>query len=616
MEITEQTLSDIIVHSKYAKYLPKKKKRENWGEIVERTKKMHIKRYPHLKKEITCAFELVNEKKNLPSMRSLQFAGLPIERNNSRIYNCSYRHANEPSFFPELMFLLLGGSGVGYSVQNHHINQLPAICRPGKQRKFVISDAIEGWADAIKVLCKAFFYGKSLPRFVFDEIRPKGSPLKTAGGKAPGPDPLRVCLTRMLGVFESKPIGTHLTSAEVSDLACFVADAVLSGGIRRAAMICLFDADDNEMLAYKSGKWWENKPYRGRTNISAVMVRNETTKEQYDILWDIIKSNNTGEPGIFWTNDKEMGSNPCGEVSLKNKQFCNLTTVNFTSVSSQDDLEQRVKAASLIGTLQSGYIDFHYLSNGWSDTAEGESLLGISVTGLADGNCYKGYDWAKCAKLAIEVNEKYATEVGVDPASRLTCIKPEGTSSLVVGSSSGIHPRHSLYYLRRIRYKKNEPIAQYLSAFHTGLLEKDNANPTQVILAVPIKAPERSVYRSESPVDLLERIKFFQTNWVHPGHKDGANSHNISATVSIKPGQWDEVGKWMWENREFYNGITVLPYDLGTYEQPPYEEITKQIYCDLTLGLKQINIDNVKETEDNTDLQGEQACAGGYCEIK
>jgi len=219
MEITEQTLSDIIVHSKYAKYLPKKKKRENWGEIVERTKKMHIKRYPHLKKEITCAFELVNEKKNLPSMRSLQFAGLPIERNNSRIYNCSYRHANEPSFFPELMFLLLGGSGVGYSVQNHHINQLPAICRPGKQRKFVISDAIEGWADAIKVLCKAFFYGKSLPRFVFDEIRPKGSPLKTAGGKAPGPDPLRVCLTRMLGVFESKPIGTHLTSAEVSDLA-------------------------------------------------------------------------------------------------------------------------------------------------------------------------------------------------------------------------------------------------------------------------------------------------------------------------------------------------------------------------------------------------------------
>jgi ribonucleoside-triphosphate reductase len=618
MNLSNKILSEITVHMKYAKYLPEQNRRETWEELVTRNKTMHIKKYPKLKEEIQNVYQYVYDKKVLPSMRSMQFGGKPIEISPNRVYNCAYLPIDSPDAFNETMFLLLGGTGVGYSVQKHHVEKLPMINKPYKNRtkRYLIGDSIEGWADSIKVLVKSYLNGKSSKiEFDFSDIRPKGARLVTSGGKAPGPQPLKECLLKVEGVLSQKEDGDKLTTLEVHDMICYIADAVLAGGIRRAALISLFSADDDEMISCKSGNWWELNPQRGRSNNSAVLMRHKITKKFFIDLWKRVEASGAGEPGIYFNNDKDWGTNPCCEIALRPFQFCNLCEVNASDLESQEDLNERVKAAAFIGTLQASYTDFHYLRQIWKETTEKDALIGVSMTGIGSGKVLK-LNATESAEIVKKENARVAKLLGINKSARCTTVKPAGTTSLTLGTSSGIHAWHNDYYVRRIRVGKNEAIYDYLSINHPELVEDCvfRSHDTAVI-SIPQMAPEGSILRTESPFDLLERVKKISTEWVKPGHRKGSNTHNVSATISLKTDEWDKAGEWMWKNRECYNGLSVLPYDGGTYTQAPFEDITKKDYEKLLKSLTSVNLLGVVELTDETDLKGELACAGGACEI-
>lgn len=1081
MDISNRILSAITVYMKYSRFIPKLNRRETWEELVSRNKEMHQKKYPKLKDEIENVYKFVYEKKVLPSMRSLQFGGKPIEISPNRIYNCAYMPIDDWRAFGEVMFLLLGGTGVGYSVQKHHVEKLPEIRKPksDRERRFLVSDSIEGWADAIKALVKSYFISGSSLRFDYSDIRPKGARLITSGGKAPGAEPLRICIEKLRVTLDLKKDGDKLTPIEVHDMVCYIADAVLAGGIRRAALISLFSADDDEMISCKFGTWWELNPQRGRANNSAVLLRSKVTEEFFKGLWKKIELSNAGEPGIYFSNDKDWGTNPClsadtkiavadgrgsvsigelaqsgedvpvysvnrfdGKVSIEwarsprktrtnvqlvrvhlddgthldvtpdhgmllrdgtrveakdltegdslsrftkrqeyvaktnphkywrvycdtrntkadkiyehrmitkfyqpdvwdkvydetksngwvngglvvhhkdynplnnrpenlqimtfkehteyhaqhdnggeqnsmysgytneqieefalqltkdygrkvssnewkiavkqngmpqsfsswrrsnwfpspssllswcasqlgydnvdprvarqlakvqsngydayikdgavfvkkscgnpscndelhlhhsdkhavycstkcatsteehistfikrnrdgqiNKQqitfesqikifnelketlgrdpkkiewetackdtdvsgrirteipnnftnpyvfhtynqlketastynhkvvrvenleglhdvynltvdsnhtvgivtndsndqmsgifvtqcceialrpfqFCNLCEVNVSDVVDQEDLEARTKAATFIGTLQATYTDFHYLRPIWQRTTEKDALLGVGMTGIGSGVAQK-LDVKAAAKIAKEENERVANLLGINKAARITTIKPAGTSSLTLGCSSGIHAWHNDYYLRRIRVGKNESIYTHLSQFHPELVEDEYFRPHDTaVIGIPQKAPDSAIMRTESPLQLLERVKWFNQNWIKPGHKNGMNTHNISATVSVREHEWDAVGNWMWLEREHFNGLSVLPFDGGNYIQAPFEDITKEKYEQLMQTLNDVDLSKVVEFDDNTDLAGEIACGSSGCEIK
>jgi ribonucleotide reductase class II len=974
MNIKQKILSDITCHMKYSKFLPIEQRRETWEELVTRNKNMHIEKFPQLKDEIEKAYEMVYNKKVLPSMRSLQFAGKTIELNNSRIFNCAYLPIDDYRSISEIMFLLLSGCGVGFSVQNHHIDLLPEIITPTKTKRFLVGDSIEGWADAVKILVKAYLKGGPLPRFDFRDIRPKGAKLITTGGKAPGPEPLKECLFQIQKIFERKQSGDKLTSIEVHDIICHIADAVLSGGIRRAALISLFDIDDEEMLTCKFGNWWETNPQRGRANNSAVIIRHKIKKSKFEEIWKKIKASGSGEPGIYFSNDPNMGTNPsmragtkilttngiiniedlqdktfkvknlkgeisdakcwlsgkdkqlyeitlkgghkyfctpehkwpiwngkswekkqtneiikgmklptikeeylfegnigsyedgfvlgwclgdgnlsisnvgkkqvgfvfskedqeqgisdyiinilnkwgdtninghfhkhgtleiqttnnkiinkfesfgfkhkseglptklwnecteefrkglidslfssdgcisekrskritfnssyellirelsellgfygiknnvtekiiegkfpnkkyngklfkgytlnivdnfslihfnklfqlkhtlknnkleilinsikrknnknsdkieiidiklsdikedvwdisvydtthcfqishcitgnCGEISLRPNQFCNLTEINASDIESQEDLNERSRVAAFIGTLQAAYTDFHYLRDVWKKTTERDALLGVGMTGIASG-VVLNLDLTQAAQISKDENERIAKIIGINKASRVTTVKPSGTSSLILGCSSGIHAWHDNYYIRRIRVGKNEAIYTYLSIYHPELIEDDFFKPNiQAIISVPQMAPKNAIVRdNETALSLLERVKKFNIEWVREGHRKGTNSNNVSATISIKDDEWDEVGEWMWKNKNTYNGLSVLPYDNGTYTQAPFESITKEKFEEIINSLHNIDLTKVVELDDNTSLSDNLACAGNNCEL-
>ena len=618
MEKSNKILSDITVFMKYAKYRPELGRRETWEELVTRNKEMHIKKFPQIKESIEHAYKFVYDKKVLPSMRSLQFGGKPIEISPNRVYNCGFVPVDDYRAFNEILFLLLGGTGIGFSVQKHHVEKLPEIRKPRKDRKrrFLVGDSIEGWADSVKVLMRSYFEGTSTIEFDFSDIRPKGAKLVTSGGKAPGPEPLKTCIRQIKSILNEKEEGSQLEPIEVHDIVCHIADAVLAGGIRRAALISLFSADDEEMIASKSGSWWEKNPQRARANNSAVLVRHRVKKEFFLDLWERIQHSDSGEPGVYFTNDKDWGTNPCCEIGLKPFQFCNLCEVNVSNVESQTDLNERVKAASLIGTLQASYTDFHYLRPIWQRTTEKEALLGIGLTGIGSGKAQK-LNMNEAANLAKKQNEDISGLIGINAAARVTTIKPSGTSSLVLGCSSGIHAWHNDYYIRHVRVGKNEDIYHYLSINHPELIEDEFYRPHDTaVIKIPQKAPKGSILRHESAMDLLERVKWFSKNWIKPGHKKGNNTHNISATISIKPDEWDHVGDWMWENRQHYNGLSVLPYNGGTYKQAPFEDCDELTYERMMTSLQEVDLSEIVEIDDNTNLSGEIACAGGACEVK
>lgn len=386
--------------------------------------------------------------------------------------------------------------------------------------------------------------------------------------------------------------------------------------IRRAALIALFSIGNKEMLACKTGNWWELNPQRGRANNSAVVVRSRVSKNDFYQLWEYIKASGSGEPGISWTNNPEYGFNPCHEISLQSEQFCNLTEINVSNIESQEDLNNRVKAATIIGTLQASYVDFHYLRDTWKRNCEKDALLGVSMTGIASMNIFD-YNIEEAAKLAVSVNKKYAEIIGINPAARITTVKPAGTTSLVLGTSSGIHAWHDKYYWRRMRINKNESLYTYLSLYHPELLEDDYFNPeTTSVITIPQKSPDGSVTREESALDLLNRVHTITDKWVKPGFNSGYNQHNVSCTVSIKEDEWDEVANWMWINRDVYSGIAILPYSGHSYKQAPFESCTEEEYNEASKYLEEIDLTKVIEIMDNTNLQGELACSGGNCEVK
>lgn len=621
-DISVDIASALTVYMKYAKYIPEIGRRETWEEIVDRNCAMHIKRYPQLRIEIQRVYrDFVKTKKVLPSMRSLQFGGRPIELAPNRIFNCYYHPIDHIDAFSETMFLLLGGSGVGYSVQRRHTEQLPQVIGPSdKARRYVVGDSIEGWADAVKVLMEAYFKRKAAPTFDFSDIRQKGAALVTSGGKAPGPQPLADCLHNLQKVLDTHIAeygpDVRLSPINVHDMMCHIADAVLAGGIRRAAMISLFDRDDVDMLTCKSGSWWELNPQRGRANNSAVLPRGEVTQAEFNDLWKRVEESHAGEPGVYWTNDADWGTNPCCEIGLRPHQFCNLTEINADDIKDQFDLEQRAFAAAFIGTLQAGYTDFHYLRPIVKETTERDALIGVGMTGIGSGAVLP-LDLAAAASVVRTTNLWVAQQIGINAAARTTTVKPAGTSSLVLGSSSGIHAWHNDFYLRRIRAGKNEALYQHLAEHHPELVVDEHFHPhDQAVIEIPQRAPAGAILRYESPADLLERVRKFNTEWVRPGHGDGANTHNVSCTIGLKDDEWESTGQWMWENRHDYNGISVLPYDGGSYIQAPFEDITEAEYLERVKHLHAVDLTRVMEVEDNTDLTGEVACAGGACEVR
>ena len=616
MDLGLDTLSKLTVFSKYAKYVPELKRRETWEEIVARYESMMVKKYPKLENQIKETSQFILNKKVLPSMRALQFAGPAAEVNNSRIYNCCYLPIDSIHSFSETMFLLLGGTGVGYSVQKQHVAQLPAVTKPGKARNYLIEDSIMGWADAVKVLMKAYLEGGFTPKFDFRAIRKKGARLVTAGGKAPGPEPLKICLAHVDAVLSRIEPGNQLSPLQCHDILCHIANSVLAGGIRRSAMIALFSHDDEEMITCKYGNWWETNEQRGRANNSAVLERGAVSKLEFDALWKRIEASGSGEPGIYWTNNLDWGTNPCCEIALRPYQFCNLCEVNVSDVTCQEDLNDRVTAAAFFGTLQAGFTDFHYLRPIWSKTTQKDALLGIGMTGIGSGEILK-YNLAAAARVAKMTNAIISEQIGTNEAARVTCIKPSGTTSLVLGTASGIHAWHNDYYLRTMRFGKNEDIASYLMVNHPELVEDDVLRPHDTIcVRIPVKAPEGSIFRTESPIDTLERVKKFSIEWIKEGHLIGDNTHNVSATVSLKEEEWPIAGEWMWDNREHYNGLSVLPYFGHSYKQAPFEDITKEEYNTRLSSLHALDLTKVIELDDTVEFGQAVACGGGACEVQ
>ena len=645
MDLGLDALSKLTVFSKYAKYIPELNRRETWEEIVYRYQQMMIKKYPKLEDQIVETSKFILDKKVLPSMRALQFAGPAAEVNNARIYNCCYLPIDSIHSFSETMFLLLGGTGVGYSVQKHHVEQLPAITKPGKQRNYLIEDSIMGWADAVKVLMKAYLEGGFMPKYDFRAIRKKGARLITAGGKAPGPEPLKICLAHIEAILNRLEPGQKLTPLQCHDIQCHIANSVLAGGIRRSAMIALFSHDDEEMITCKYGNWWETNEQRGRANNSAVLERGAVPKLEFDALWKRIEASGSGEPGIYWTNNKDWGTNPCCEIGLRPYQFCNLCEVNVSDIESQEDLNNRVTAAAFFGSLQAGFTDFHYLRPIWQKTTQKDALLGIGMTGIGSGEILK-YNLEAAAHVAKLTNMIVSEQIGTNEAARITCIKPSGTTSLVLGTASGIHAWHNDYYLRTMRFGKNEDVASYLMVNHPELVEDDVLRPNDTVcVRIPVKAPEGSMFRTETAIDTLERVKRFSLEWIKAGHVNGDNTHNVSATISIdnsrhyrsplvefdspstiasvpcEPNElswneWKTVGEWMWKNREVYNGLSVLPYFGGSYVQAPFEDITKEQYEERLNSLKSIDLTKVMELDDSVDFGQVAACAGGACSIE
>lgn len=660
MNISQQILSDITVFNKYARYDAVQQRRETWAELVERNIRMHVRRFPEMEAEIRDQYQCVLDKEVLPSMRSIQFAGKAIDVNPSRIFNCSYVPVDDYRAFSEIMFLLLGGVGVGYSVQRHHVDKLPVVRKPVKTRRYVIGDSIEGWADAIKMLIKAYLCGRSRPLFVFDQIRPKGARLVTAGGKAPGPAPLRNCLEQIRTLLDGKEDGDKLTPIECHDIICIMSDAVLAGGIRRAASISLFSIDDQEMMQAKTmydvdsvenvqringsyaccvrhrgkayniviskkdydkyeatGKmpWFYFYPWRARANNSVVVVRGLISEKRFMEIWDQTYESQSGEPGIFLTNNPEWGVNPCGEVSLRPHAFCNLTTVKVSDVETQEELERRVKVAAFIGTLQATYTDFYYLRDVWRKNTERDALLGISMTGIAMCRNFNKFDLEKAALVAKEENKRLAKLLGIKPAARITCVKPEGTSSCVLGTTSGIHGGESPFYIRRIRINKDDPLYLFLRDRHPELVA-DEIIGTGAVIEIPQRCPEGAILKTESPTDLLDRVRHVYKNWVLPGHQSGHNTHNVSVTVYVREYEWGAVRNWLWENRDSYTGMTVFPHNGGIYEQAPFEACSEDTYHEMMSHLREVDLSQLKETEDGTNLQGELACAGGVCELQ
>ncbi len=682
---TQNGLEDYIAVSRYARYDARKRRRETWNEAVQRVRDMHLGHYAEaslleitadalkageiesdviakmgalssLHEAINKAFEAVEQKRVLPSMRSLQFGGEAILNKHTRIYNCAFLHIDRLESFRESLYLLLCGCGVGFSVQTQHVASLPALAPEPEEAPevttHVIADTIEGWADALHDLILAAVEGRRV-KFDFSDIRPAGAPLRTSGGKAPGPEPLMHTLDKVEKILRGAA-GRQLRSIEAYDILMWAAKAVLSGGIRRSATICLFSANDEEMCQAKTGNWFETQPQRTASNNSAVIVRSEATREQFDHLFEAQKQ--FGEPGFYFVEDAEYGANPCVEIGLNPKlkltgetiaelrklghtgglregdvlsgvQFCNLTTLSAGAAESPARFYELCAQAALIGTLQAGYTNFEYLSPVSRLITAREALLGVSICGVLDRPevLLDSEVLRTGAEVVKAVNLVVARAIGIRPAARTTCVKPEGTASLLLGTSSGLHPHHAVRYFRRVQSNKLDPVYNHFKKTNPHMVEESVYDPhgrTEVI-TFPVEGPEFGIYRDDiDAVTHLDYIRQVQVNWVQAGRRHEDHSpglhHNVSCTVTVRPDEWDAVAERIWKNRDSFTGIALLQ-DAGdkAYAQAPREAVatTDDIKRWNQLTYNPVRYTELSEDEDITELKQVIACAGGACEL-
>lgn len=644
-----------FVHmNKYARYVPEIKRREVFSENIERVRKMHLEKYPQITEKINWAFDRVLRGLVLPSMRSMQYAGSAIKQHNAKIYNCSASYCNRLKFFQETFYLLLCGVGVGYSVQEHHVEQLPALINNINEDNVVhhtIKDSIEGWADALGALLKSYTRGY-LIEFNYSEVREKGSKLKTSGGKAPGHVPLKKALEKIRSILNGA-LGRKLRPIECHDIICYASDAVMSGGNRESAMIAIFSIDDLEMMNCKTGDWWKTNPQRARANNSALVLRNNTNWNQFKKLFGRTKQ--FGEPGIIFADTDETLYNPCSEIGLRGiyivadeddakrlaklydikvkpgdiyygSQMCNLTEINGSLLKTYADFEEAVEAAAIIGTCQAGFTDFEYL--GWvtQEITRREALLGVSITGMMDSPevCFNPEFQRNAAKHAIKINSEIASKIGINSAARVTCVKPSGSTSIIFGgTAAGIHPRHARRFFRRVKANKMSAVYQYFKSINPHMIEPYKDDSDYIVMC--IESPEKAIVRDDlSAIQFLDKVKLTQQNWVMTGTAKPESSpgicHNVSNTITVKDDEWDDVAKYLWTNRESFSGISMLPY-VGDkiYRQPPFESVTSpedeakwNTICSM---YKPVDYSLMQEDDDNTDLAGELACYRGVCQI-
>ena len=677
-------LQDFIAISRYARYSPDLRRRETWTEAVDRVRDMHLAHYAdaslgdaalaalsagevssdelsqlgrlgRLHEAIQAAFAAAARREVLPSMRSLQFGGEAILKKHARIYNCAFTYIDRLDAFRETLYLLLCGCGVGFSVQKTHVEKLPMLAPlrfNASVSTFLVPDTIEGWADALHQLMLAAVEGR---RVIFDysAVRPAGAPLRTSGGKAPGPEPLFHSLTRIEHIVQ-RAAGRRLRSIEAYDILMWAAKAVLSGGVRRSATICLFSSDDEEMIAAKTGNWFQDNPQRTASNNSAVIVRAHATRAQFDRLFEAQKQ--FGEPGFYFVEDPEYGANPCVEIGLHPRlkldaaaitrlrelghtgelregdtlsgvQFCNLTTVSAASSETPARFYELCAHAAIIGTLQAGYTNFNYLSPVSRVITEREALLGVSICGVLDRpDVLLDAEVLRTGATIVKVvNAVVARALGINPAARTTCVKPEGTASLLLGTSSGLHPHHSIRYFRRVQTNVYDPIFQHFKRANPHMVEPSvyDLNGRTEVITFPVEGPAFGIYRDDlSAVKHLEYVRLVQRHWVQAGRRHEKFSpglhHNVSCTISVRGDEWPKVAEFIWENREHFTGVALLQ-DQGdkAYAQAPRESLStrEDIAKWNSLTYQPVDYTMLREEEDLTELKQVVACAGGSCEL-
>jgi ribonucleoside-diphosphate reductase alpha chain len=603
-----QELQNYTFVSKYARWIEDKNRRETWKEAVDRVRTMMHTKYDSfgIKEEIDWAYDLMYKKKVLGSQRALQFGGDPILKRHAKIYNCTSSYCDRLRFFQECFWLLLCGSGTGFSVQKHHVAKLPAlehdIPNNDEGLKYVIEDSIEGWADALGVLLSSYFskpieefkiYKNSYVVFDYSNIRAKGSSLASGVGKAPGFEPLanglekiRTLLDRCIASGQKK-----LRPIDAYDIVMHSSDAVLSGGVRRSASLALFSPDDEDMTKAKTGNWYIENPQRARSNNSALLLKDETTFEEFQTLMESVKE--FGEPGFIWSESTEMIFNPCVEIGMwpideesgkSGWQGCNLSTINCSSVIDEDDFYERCKAASIIGTLQAGFTKLDYLGEISEKIFNREALLGVSLTGTMEKHDLVLTEkvLTKGAKIAVETNKEMAKKIGINQAARVTCLKPEGTSSSMLGTSSGIHPHHAKRYIRHVQANVLETPYQHFKKINPQACEKSSwsANNTDEVVKFPIEVPDGAKLKNQLPaIEMLSVVKETQKYWVNSGKNKALCtqeylSHNVSNTVTVKPDEWDDVTKYIYDNRKYFAGISLIPQSGDKdYQQAPFTTV-------------------------------------------
>jgi len=619
---------EYIAASRYARFVDENNRRETWDETVLRFVDYVFSRTPAIENNAELKqkmFDAVRDHKVMPSMRAVMTAGKAADRDNTCVYNCSYLPVDDPKSFDEAMFILLCGTGVGFSVEAKNINKLPEI--PEKLYKsdhtIVVHDSKEGWAKSLRLLLANLWAGE-IPKWDVSKIRAAGTRLKTFGGRASGPEPLVDLFEFVTATFKHAQ-GRRLNSLECHDIMCKIGEVVVVGGVRRSAMISLSDLDDERIRHAKAGPWWETAPHRALANNSAVYVETPTVGKFME-EWLSLYNSHSGERGIFNREaaqktvakfghrdpDHEFGTNPCSEIILRPYQFCNLSEVVVRHDDTEATLIEKVKLAAILGTIQSTFTKFPYLRKVWQKNTEEERLLGVSLTGIYDNPLLttqgkKLNDLLnKLRETARETNREWAEALGIPPSAAITCVKPSGTVSQLTDSASGIHPRHSPYYIRRVRGDKKDPLTQFLIA--SGVPAEDCVikSAQTTVFSFPQRAPSGITRADVTPISHLGLWLTYQREWCE---------HKPSVTISVEEKDWPSVGAWTWENFDEISGVSYLPYDGGSYRQAPYEECTEEEYNELKAKMPMINWADFKETTDNVEGSQMLACVAGACEI-